>query len=149
MKDLRKGIIHLVEKKKFVGEKGEKVSSAFMPLMNFLGDLRKKETMPILNFNRFSSIVRSFVSKRDPKKVTSILDGLGEVMYFSEIEALRDTVFLDPKVIIKAFNNVVSLKHKYVKNGILWEKDFERIWPFISPKFYPQLISFVKMFGIG
>ena len=85
-------------------------------------------------------------------KAASYLHELGSLVHFNEHESgLDDLVVLDSQWLTNVFSDVITLKHNFVKEGILSKKDLPQIW---KPPAYPEnvhdsLVALLEKFEVA
>jgi Leucine-rich repeat (LRR) protein len=89
-------------------------------------------TQPWISYEKLNEISRQFYvsSSTLDLGVLPALKDLGIVLHFSPDPQLQDTVFINPQFIIKAFADVLTIKHRgFIKSdGVLLVKDLHHLW---------------------
>lgn len=89
-------------------------------------------TQPWISMDKLREISRQFYVTPATLELAVLpaLKDIGVVLHFSTDPQLQDTVFINPQFIIKAFADVLTIKHRgFIKSdGILHAKDLHHLW---------------------
>ena len=99
-----------------------------------IGDVLKgiMATQPWISIDKLREISRQFYVTPATLELAVLpaLKDIGVVLHFATDPQLQDTVFINPQFIIKAFADVLTIKHRgFIKSdGILHAKDLHHLW---------------------
>lgn len=99
-----------------------------------IGDVLKgiMATQPWISMDKLRDISRQFYVTPATLELAVLpaLKDIGVVLHFSTDPQLQDTVFINSQFIIKAFADVLTIKHRgFIKSdGILHAKDLHHLW---------------------
>lgn len=103
-----------------------------------------------LSFNDFSQVaIAAGVAKEDCVTCLEFFHDVGLVVYFNDKSGgLSDMVILDPLWIANLLSSIITLKHSYVKDGIMMASCLPQIWREYPPSEYNWLLKLLDKFEI-
>ena len=91
------------------------------------------------------------IDHEDIPTAVEFLNKIGKVCYFDNDKKGSDLskwIFLDPQYLVNVMSDVVTLKHRFVKEGKLSKSDLKNIWGSFPPKIHEILIELLQKFEI-
>ncbi|KYR02814.1 leucine-rich repeat-containing protein (LRR) [Tieghemostelium lacteum] len=132
---------------------GEALPRSYMLLENIVKEETKKRIIPTISWPEFIQLgqICTITDENELLRATMFLNQLGSLVYFPKETGLRQFVILDPQWITNMLSSIITTKHSYAKDGILYHKNFKQIW---RPPLYPQnlhthLLALLEKFEIS
>ena len=110
---------------------GKGVPPSWSTVRNAL--LEKAKTNPCISFESFENLCKKLEpvylqKEKDIKDCCRFFHDIGVVLWYSEIEELKEWVVLDPKWAMNAVYTIIDDKEIQSNNGMIHKSDFERLW---------------------
>lgn len=111
----------------------------------------KEDSMAALGF--LSDVGVVFYFKSDSQPGNSLASSLAtnqqkQLSSSSPVQGLENVVILDPQWIADLLSTVISLKHNYIKEGVLDESVLPHLWKLYPRDLHADLLSLLKRFEI-
>ena len=147
IRELIEDISEVIQKARFVGQL---FPSSWLKLEHTLGTLRDSTTR-ILNWKEFERIaVGCQIEKESVEEAAKFLHSTGIICYFSDIKSgLNDLVILDPQFLTNVMSCMVTLKHRYGTEGVIYQKDLIHIWKEFPRELHKTLMNLLEKFEIS
>ena len=91
---------------------------------------RTKRHPPILSYNEYKNLANHFSISEENNELdefSKLLNSWGTILYYTE-DHLKDIIVIDPKWLIQVLSDIITTKHRYIKQGILEHSDLIHIW---------------------
>jgi Leucine-rich repeat (LRR) protein/GTPase SAR1 family protein len=129
----------------------EKVLSQRVPLSYLMMAQvveKEKKTRPILRWSTFEKMaLNAGISEDGIEIATEFLHDVGVLIHFKD-PLLKDFVFLNPQYLANVMSSVITLKHQFVKDGLLKHSNLPHIWSHYPQENYPLLLKVLQKFEI-
>ena len=112
---------------------------------------RSRRRPPVIPLSEYTEIAALFSIEGDEiQEVSKLLHNWGAILYYEESH-LKDMVTLDPRWLIQLLSELITTKHRYIKQGIVEHADLIQIW---HPSDYPldlhrSLLQILRKFEIA
>ena len=121
----------IVERIKELSHFGRGVPKSWSTVRNAL--LEKSKSNPCISFESFANLCKElepvYLNKEeDIKDCCQFFHDIGVVLWYSDIEELKDWVVLQPKWAMNAVYKIIDDKEISINNGLVHKSDFERLW---------------------
>jgi Leucine-rich repeat (LRR) protein/serine/threonine protein kinase/GTPase SAR1 family protein len=112
--------------------------------------LQIRTTANTMSISEFEGVaISAGVEKADVPSCVGFLHDVGLVLYFNDkTGGLSDLVILDPLWIVNLLSSIITLKHGFVKDGIMMANCLPQIWKEYPPSEYNWLLKLLDKFEI-
>lgn len=127
----------------------EEVPIGYIQLENAIN--HKKKEVQYMSSEEFKRFSKPFIKSDDQvDDVLSFFHDVGLVTYLSKDNKTQSDgiVVLEPQWIADLFSSIISLKHNYVKNGILETGSLRQLWKDYDESIHENLLFILKEFEI-
>ncbi|KAL6040633.1 Myotubularin-like phosphatase domain, variant 2, partial [Balamuthia mandrillaris] len=150
IEDLRKKVTELALS---IIEQEREVPQPYITLEEKLRAISAVKPQPVLSWQEFEAVGATCgIPQPLVTKAAEYLHSLGSIVYFNEpASGLNDLVVLDCQWLTNVFADVISLKHNFVKDGILLKKDLPQIWkaPLYPQEVHSSLVALLEKFEVA
>jgi len=150
LEDIKKIIIQQLEA---LPTFGKKIYKSFIKLRKALAKLAEKKDKKVMSFAEFRTLHQEHSKLATPEDIRTdadLLHKLGIVLWFKDIEVLKDAVVYEPTWVLDAVYHILDDEKVKDQQGIVSPEDFSRIWQDQSYADHQLLLkSMLKAFKIG
>lgn len=150
VEDLRKKLIEVAQS---MIEKEGLIPQSYLTLEEKIRAIAMLEPQPVVSWEMFERLaLSSGVTQPVLPKAAKYLHQLGSLVHFNERESgLDDLVILDSQWLTNVFSDVITLKHNFVKSGVLQRKDLPQIWkaPAYPETVHDSLVALLEQFEVA
>lgn len=110
---------------------GKGVPKSWLTIRNVL--IKESKLMACIPFQSFVDLCRksesqSFENILDVEDCCQFFHDIGVILWYSQIEELRDWVILDPEWAMNAVYKIIDDRDIQERNGVIHPSDFNRLW---------------------
>ncbi len=108
----------------------EQVPRNYLTLQNKIESLRMMCPLPAIHISDlFQVALDCKIAAADFKQATEFLVRMGELVYFGgKRSEISEMAVLDPQWLARTFSHIVSMKHSFVKEGLLNMSALKHVW---------------------
>ena len=144
IKDLIEDVTELVQGVKFIGQLFPKT---WIKLEDTLTSMSL--SVPLLKWEEFKRVASGCnIEESSIKDAAIFLHNSGIICYFND-KKLSDIVILSPQFLTKVMSSIITLKHRYGNDGILFTKDLQHIWRDYPATIHKTLMNLLERFDIA
>lgn len=132
---------------------GEELPQSYLLLEELVEKERLKRSPPTIAWDEYALLAKScnIRSEESLKRATRFLHETGSLIYFEEEESLNKIVILDPQYLTKFMSSIITTKHNFAREGILFHIHLKQIWrpPEFPEYLHKQFIALFEKFEIS
>lgn len=146
---MRNHIVDVAAEKNMIGKF---LPQSWVDLETFVMKSREKKINQFMHWDEFVLIAKgNNIDSDDITAAVEFLNKIGKVCYFDNDKNGSDLsrwIFLDPQFLTNVMSDVITLKHRFVKEGKLFKSDLKNIWSSYPHKIHDILIELLQKFEI-
>jgi len=107
---------------------GKGVPKSWLEVRTILKNEKVKSCIPFERFKEICRGLKNFVNIKDIEDCCLFLHNIGVLLWYSQIEELKDWVILEPEWAMNAVYRIIDDLEIQQNNGIIHPQDFTRLW---------------------